>query len=379
MKLMDKYFTQETIRKIRDAIATANGNEVFFLGQTDEQRKIVKAEALARGNDFSAPALLGVASPGDVVIHNHPGNDLTPSQADVEIAACFGDIKVGFYIINNQADDLYIVVEAFTKKKYKKLQTAEIAALFSSDGQIAKFLQNYEYRQEQVEMACQATESFNDNLKAVIEAGTGTGKTLAYLLPAIFWSCLNQEKVVVSTNTINLQEQLFYKDIPLIKNCLNFKFKAALLKGRKNYLCKRKLEFLKKERNLDDFPEDEEREEFLRLIAWADKTRLGTRADLNCIPSPDNWERLEAERESCSRKKCVFFRDCFFYKSRREVLDSNLVVVNHHLLLADIAANSARGYFKEYNRLIIDEAHNIEEIATSHFGVTVTKIGPNVC
>jgi ATP-dependent DNA helicase DinG len=212
---------------------------------------------------------------------------------------------------------------------------------------------------------------------ALIEAGTGTGKTLAYLLPVITHALSNKERVVVSTNTINLQEQLINKDIPFVKQVLQAPFKAVLVKGRSNYACKRKLQ--EAEQDLGMFSEEGELSELKSIIEWSKTTKEGSRADLSTIPSPTVWEKVQSESDTSLKTKCRFYKECFFYQARRAAAEANLLIANHHLLFADLSVRgkgaSENAVLPRYDLIVLDEAHNVEEVATSYFGSRVTYFG----
>ena len=224
---MLEYFSSDSVDQLRYAIHEADGNEVFVLGQTDIGRRIVQIEVLARGSESCVPAILQTCGYGDIVIHNHPSGDLRPSSADIEVAAKFGSLGVGFYIVNNAVDNLYRVVEAFADKQEQKISPEQVAELLGADGIIAEKLPDYEDRPEQLRMAFTVSEAFNKSQLAVVEAGTGTGKSLAYLVPALLWARSNHERVVVSTRTINLQEQLIRKDLPFLQRANGLEFYAG--------------------------------------------------------------------------------------------------------------------------------------------------------
>jgi ATP-dependent DNA helicase DinG len=271
------------------------------------------------------------------------------------------------------------VVEPFRKKEIVPLDSAGIVELFHPRGPIAKELPGYEDRPQQGEMVQVVTQAFNQDKIATIEAGTGTGKTMAYLLPAIRWALQNKERVVISTNTINLQEQLIKKDIPLLHKALSEQFEAVLVKGRSNYVCLRKVEELESEFDLAS--DEEEREELKSLIAWAKNSKDGSKADLSMLPQEQTWEKIAAESDTCTRSRCSFFRQCFVNKARRNASRANILVVNHHLLFADLAIRNELGTASEaavlppYERIIFDEAHHIEDVATSYFGDRITRTG----
>jgi len=240
------------------------GNEVFFRGLTDDSGQVQSIEALSWGNETSTPALLEQLAPGDVVIHHHPSGDLLPSDADVQIAPLLGNQGIGFYIIDNAVENIKVVVKRYVKPKRKKLHPRAIADCLGEGSAIAHNLPGYESRPGQIEMAVEVSHSFNSGKTALIEAGTGTGKTLAYLVPAIQWALNNKERIVVSTNTINLQEQLVFKDIPFLEKTITEKFTSVLVKGRGNYCCLRKVDA--EEKDLGLFKDDESYDELLTLI-----------------------------------------------------------------------------------------------------------------
>jgi ATP-dependent DNA helicase DinG len=364
---------------MRAEIEGSGGNEVFFLGNTDEARVVIKVVPLARGNDEAVPAITESARPGDVVIHNHPGGTLAPSSADIGIASTVGQGGVGFYIVDNAVTEVYEVVAAFAREALVPVDMDELARVFMPDGAIARKLRNYEHREQQVEMMRAASLAFNQDGIVAVEAGTGTGKTFAYLVPAISWAVTNKERVVVSTNTINLQEQLIRKDIPTLLSALNVRCKAVLVKGRGNYVCLRKLAMLESEFDLLTTPE--ERETLNAIIEWSRRTREGSRSDLSFVPKPEIWDKVNAESDTCARARCKRFGECFVNKARRDAASADLLIVNHHLLFADLSVRSATQSYSDmailpgYRRIILDEAHNIEDSASSYFGARVTRIG----
>lgn len=374
---MQKSFSNQAIQQLRSAISEAEGNEVFFLGRTDESRIVIEVEPLARGNRDAVAAIMIAASFGDVVIHNHPSGHLTPSQADIEIASLLGNQGVGFYIVDNLAERCYQAVSAFARKKVERLSYQEIERFYAPDGVLSQALPGYEHRSEQTRMAVTLSEAFNEERVAVVEAGTGTGKSLAYLLPAALWSVRNKERVVISTNTINLQEQLIQKDIPFLQQHAEIQFRAVLVKGRSNYLCLRKLHLNAADSSLF---KDETAVELDAIVAWSKKTEDGCRSDLSFIPKDEVWEELCCESDQCSRVKCSYYARCFFYRARREAAGADLLVVNHALLLADLSVRQETGYdstaiLPPFTRLIFDEGHHLEDVATSFLSSQVSRLG----
>ncbi|WP_236021602.1 helicase C-terminal domain-containing protein [Geomesophilobacter sediminis] len=361
---------------MRAAIADAGGNEVFFLGRTDEALMVVEVEVLARGNQDSVAAIMIATSFGDVVVHNHPSGHLTPSGADIEIASLMGNQGVGFYIIDNTADKCYQSVPPFKRKTVQSLSYSEVEDFYSAEGELSRSLEGYEPRPEQTRMAVALAEAFNEGRVAVIEAGTGTGKSLAYLYPAALWSVRNKERVVVSTNTINLQEQLILKDIPFLQEHAGVQFRAVLVKGRGNYLCLRKLKVNAADPSLF---KDETAEELDAIVAWSKQTENGCRSDLSFVPKEEIWEEICCEADQCGRVKCIDYPRCFFYKARREAAGADVLVVNHALLFADLAVRQETGYdstaiLPPFTRLIFDEGHHMEDVATNFLSSQVSRL-----
>ncbi|MFC1765742.1 ATP-dependent DNA helicase, partial [Planctomycetota bacterium] len=204
-----------------------------------------------------------------------------------------------------------------------------------------------------------------------VEAGTGVGKSFAYLVPALAKAAGGEGCVLISTYTINLQEQLIAKDLPLLAKCLPFPFAAVLAKGRGNYLCKRRLKFaLKNQRWLFTAARDE-----LHTIQdWADKTKDGSLSDLDFVPSPGVWERVRSEHGNCQGRKCPHYRDCFYWVARRSWEGADLVVANHALLFSDLVLKQAgHPILPHYQTVILDEAHTLERVTEDHFGLDISS------
>ena len=377
---MHKDFFSESVKStIKNIIEEASGNEVFFVGSFSQDKVIEDVQVIARGNDYSVPAVIESASPGDVVIHNHPSGNLTPSNQDIQIASVFGNHGVGFLIVNNNVSQVYVVIEPFFEKEIELLDLDETKKALLPEGKVAEIMgDNYELRDEQLEMLESVTSSFNENLVSLIEAGTGTGKTLSYLIPAVNWALKNEERVVISTNTINLQEQLIDKDIPLLYDAFDDDFNYSLVKGMRNYLCLLRTETIQE--GLFEMADDDEVGSIDDILKWAKVTEDGSLSDLNFTPPESVWEKVSAESDSCLRARCPYYSRCFFYKSRREIASSQLLIVNHHLLFSDLAIKSASessdaGILPPFKRVIFDEAHHLNDAATSHFGMRATKFG----
>lgn len=369
--------SDEAIEKIKKEIELASGNEVFFRGIVDKESKVIDIEVLARGNETSVPAILKHMKKEEVIIHNHPSGYLYPSDNDVQISALYNERKNGAsYIVNNQVDDIYCIVEL----KKEENQSIDIGAYFEKKGLLSREFDEFEYRHEQYEMAKHIEKGINEEKKVVVEAGTGTGKTLAYLIPAIEWAVKNEKKVIVSTNTINLQEQLLNKDIPIIKKVMEKDFKYALIKGRGNYACWRKFEQMNKNELLDfsEFSSDQ-KNQFEILSNWIMTTENGDKGELSFEVDNIVWEYFASENDMCSINKCPNREKCYFLKARQEKASADILITNHHLYFADLAIRKEIGFDSEYgiipkyDLLVFDEAHNIEKVARDYFSYEVSR------
>jgi ATP-dependent DNA helicase DinG len=240
----------------------------------------------------------------------------------------------------------------------------------------------FEDRQGQRDMAAHVADAYNDGGVVLLEAGTGIGKSFAYLVPALAWARANGERTVVSTNTINLQEQLVGKDLPLLRDALADADHApsfALLKGWRNYLCLARLNSaLAVQQSLF---EPDKQEELVGLAEWASRTADGTLGDLTIQPSGEVWDEVAAEPDLCPRLRCPHFERCFLFRAKRAAAEADVVVVNHHLLAADLSVRSLQENWDEaavlppYQRLVLDEAHHLEDVAAGHLGAQVTSRG----
>ena len=246
---------------------------------------------------------------------------------------------------------------------------ARVDAIFSPDGPLAATLVAFEPRDGQRRMAAAVADTLEDGGVLLVEAGTGTGKTLAYLVPAI----LSGQRVVVSTGTKNLQEQIFTKDLPLLARVLPVSFTATCMKGRGNYLCLQRYEVFKESPALRT---DVDRVHFALIDAWAEVTDTGDRAEIDELPDDlPFWPQIAATSETCAGSTCPRFADCFVTRMRQRAAESDVVIVNHHLLCADASLrHHAFGeVIPESPALVIDEAHQLEDVATQHFGVAVSN------
>ena len=267
-------------------------------------------------------------------------------------------------------------------------------------GRLAARLAGWESRPQQIEMANLVAEAIASRRHAIVEAGTGVGKSLAYLVPAVLAATADQieapavaadgwddeddespqpgrrpRRVVISTHTIALQEQLVTKDIPLVAAVMPREFSAVLVKGRGNYLSLRRLQ-LALERSGSLFPDDGERAELLELAAWAKHTADGSLADLPALPADTVWDEVASDSGNCMGRACPTHQQCFYYAARRRMQHAQLLVVNHALYFADLAVRrSGASLLPPHDVVIFDEAHTVEAVASDHLGIGVSSGG----
>ncbi|HSJ53434.1 MAG TPA: helicase C-terminal domain-containing protein [Anaerolineae bacterium] len=247
----------------------------------------------------------------------------------------------------------------------RAIEADSLAAMLEQNGLLARHFPGFEHRPQQVEMLRAVAMALNEEQHLLVEAGTGTGKSLAYLLPAIVFAHQNNERVVVSTNTINLQDQLFLKDTPDLQRILPFEFRAAVLKGRSNYLCQRRLAALRQ----TGINSTEEMRMLAKVLVWVPSTQTGERGELFMPDPPEQalWSKISADSETCTAERCRHRERgrCFFYRARRAAERAHLVIVNHALLLSDVAVDRWGGrVLPDYRYLIVDEAHHLENSVT---------------
>ena len=251
--------------------------------------------------------------------------------------------------------------------------SVDLDTLLSPNGAIARRLPGFELRPQQLEMASAIGRTFDNGGRLLVEAGTGVGKSFAYLLPAIRRIVEHDQRVVVSTHTINLQEQLIEKDIPLLNAVIPEEFSAVLVKGRSNYVSLRRLT-LASERQDRLFTDDHARHSLHMIEDWAYDTKDGTLSTLPALPRPAVWDYAQSDAHNCMGRKCPNYDACFFQRARRRMENGDLLVCNHALFFADLALRSQGvGFLPPYDHVIFDEAHSIEDVAAEHFGVSISR------
>src|SRR5215213_1989952 len=256
------------------------------------------------------------------------------------------------------------------------MPTELINDILGPEGAIARRLgATYEHRPQQLEMASAVADAFAEGKHLLVEAGTGVGKSFAYLLPAIEFAVKKKKRVVISTHTISLQEQLIEKDIPLIQSVYPDEFTAVLVKGRSNYLCQRRLDQARRRQNLL-FDTDGQLESLFAIENWATRTNDGSLADLPAVPQPGVWDKVCAEHGNCLGKKCNFYEKCFWQAAKRRMQAGTILIVNHALFFSDLALRMAGvNYLPKYDAVILHEAHTVEDVAGSHFGLEIGEAG----
>jgi ATP-dependent DNA helicase DinG len=245
-----------------------------------------------------------------------------------------------------------------------------IASILGAKGVIAQKLERYEPRQQQLDMAHAVADAIRDQQHLMVEAGTGIGKSFAYLIPAILAATANKEcKVVISTHTISLQEQIIHKDIPFLQAVMPVDFNAVLVKGRSNYLSLRRLR-VSQQRAGSLFSEPSMIEQVRRIGQWSRQTREGSRSDLRFQPLPTVWDAVHSDSGNCLGRACPEYSNCFYFRARKHMFGAQLFIVNHALFFSDLALRKQGGnMLPDYQVVIFDEAHTLEDVAADHLGL----------
>ncbi|MBL8026989.1 MAG: hypothetical protein JNL74_11295 [Fibrobacteres bacterium] len=259
------------------------------------------------------------------------------------------------------------------KDKLVEIDEKDILALYGSDGALASSMEGYEPREGQIQMAKLALQALNQRELLVVEAGTGTGKSMAYLTSAALYAMKNDARIVISTRTKTLQDQIFRKEIPFLREKLGWSFKATLLKGRSNYICMRKWKEVVFSSSL--FLRGFEADSLLPLVPWVEETDSGDISECTAFNERENrilWARISSDSETCRGSRCHHFNSCFVMRRRRECLASHLVFVNHSLFFTDLRGDGA--ILGDYSRIIFDEAHSLEEVGRKHLGEEISHV-----
>ncbi len=272
------------------------------------------------------------------------------------------------YIVMNQL--ALQPIEEFEMEAEENERIVPVEELFGQNGVLSTEFPDFEVRPSQKQMAKKVIQAFENSAHLMVEAGTGTGKSLAYLLPSIYWAKEYDEKIVVSTHTINLQEQLFHKDIPLLKKILPFSFSATILKGRNNYLCLRKFE--QAAGSIEDERNKESITNLSQMLTWVYQTNTGDVEEINLpFTAKELWNQVKSDKDSCLNRACPWFKMCFYHRAKQKAQLSDLIITNHSLLLTDLQAEHR--ILPGYQRLIVDEAHHFEDVALKHLGYEINQ------
>lgn len=371
-------FSEESLQIIKKYLQENNNKSMIFKATFDEDELIQEPFFLSLYKKKNFEETLTKVSKNEVVIRTTKPKQLYPSDMELELSEeLYNRRNIAYCLLSSDLDDFYFVQDI----DRIFLEDIDIENYFSKDGILAKEIKGFEYRQEQEEMAQYIQEAINEDRKIIVEAGTGTGKTLAYLIPAIKWAVTNKKKVIIATNTINLQEQLLLKDIPLAKSIIKEEFSYVLVKGRNNYLCKRLFNELVLGKSIDiETFSLEAREQIEYILKWGNKTKTGDKSELPFEVFPDVWELVQSTTELCLGKKCPYRKECFYMKTRIEKMEADILISNHHVFFADLNVRAETDFDSEYlilpryDMVIFDEAHNIESVARSYFSVEVSKI-----
>lgn len=377
MDIRDR-FSEESLQTIKKYLEEHNNKSMIFKATFDEDEKIQKPFFLSLYKKKSFEETLTKVGKNEVVIRTTKPNQLYPSDMELELSEeLYTRRNIAYCLLSSDLDDFYFVQDI----DRIFLEEIDIENYFAKDGILAKEIKGFEYRQEQEEMAQYIQDAINEDRKIIVEAGTGTGKTLAYLIPSIKWAVTNKKKVIIATNTINLQEQLLLKDIPLAKSIIKDEFSYVLVKGRNNYVCKRLFNELALGKSIDiETFSMEAREQIEYILKWGNKTKTGDKAELTFEVYPDVWELVQSTTELCLGKKCPYRKECFYMKTRMEKMEADILISNHHVFFADLNVRAETDFDSEYlilpryDMVIFDEAHNVESVARSYFSVEVSKI-----
>ncbi len=364
------YFSDEVIKSIALLISPYPEKEFFFLGKTDSSGLVSGVSEIFYEDEN--PFFSGEEQDSSVLIYFRRDGKLDfPIQDNIFFEN--GKNHLGVYVIDRDCTKVLVVKEPSCNAQIKMIGKLSAGCL-SEGGELSRISDSFEERPAQVKLLEKIANTFDENGLGVFEAGTGVGKSYAYLIPAMLWATENNRRVVISTGTINLQQQLCEKDIPMAEKIISRKVKYVLVKGRQNFVCKRRFFDAVSQRELFDDADIME-----NLSAWVEKTESGSRSDLPFVPPESIWTRINSESDACMGHRCPFYSECFVMKMKKEAASASILVVNHHLLFADIEARLSSGSYDDaavlppYRHIIFDEAHGIESAATSFFSESFSR------
>lgn len=368
---VSEIFSYSALKVIKDSLEKSLGYEIFWGCYIDNSLNLIdKIETIFYGNTNSVIFDKKIAIKYDLVLHNHPSGFIEPSDEDQKIAYQCMKLGVGFAIIDNDISECYIVVPPKSVTKRKKVDTANVENIFKNVDELNKVIQNYKIRDSQLDLSKLILEVINDDKIAFIEAPTGIGKSLAYLIPILLYALENKVKIVISTYTKNLQNQLIKKDIPSALKIIKKDLKFEVAYGRQNYLCLLAYSHLKNDFNNFLFISFDS--EILDLLdEWVKKTNNGLLLELSSDIDKALINEIKSNSSTCLKGKCKYYDKCFFYNAKRRLNASDIIVTNHHLLLSYELSDEISDFFPPYNSIIFDEGHNlvdvIEDLSTISF------------
>ncbi len=361
--------TSAQLAQIIQTIRSEQNLDLLFLVKQDAQGMISKILAYRAGPIESVFDAFPQLESGHIVLFCRHTRPLNTTEKEEELAHFLSHQGIALYLIHPQAQRLRCLGESsLPSENIQMLDLQSIADPLQQGGALSTMVPHYEPRQTQIALLEFIAQHFNENSIGIAEGGTGVGKSFAYLIPAMQWAQTNQERIVISTATIALQQQLMNKDIPLVKRMLGSKVKAVLIKGKQNYLCLHHLFEIFEEEKLFLKKDDP----LQKIAIWAEETKTGDKTDLSFPVPEDLWNRISGDTETCLGAKCPFYQKCFIFKARKEAAQAQLLIVNHHLFFADLVLrheleNAALGILPPFRKVIFDEAHQIESSATHFF------------
>ena len=375
------YFTPDIIEMVREEIQGNAFNGVLFIGNVNREGKVYEVEALAYSEKDYFPDVNLNSLQGDVIIFNHPtaGDPeagLNPSEIENSVASILEEKNIGFYIIDPYLKVINIVLD-HPERYY--LEENAVRNIFKAGGLLSENIA-FEPRQEQISLVDAIIEAVNDSRILVSEAGTGTGKSLSYLIPAAIWAIENQKRVIVSTQTINLQQQIAEKDMKIVEKVvetfLGKNVNYAVLIGRGNYLCWHKLYDLSndKDRQATLFEESDRTGLIKDIEKWSRSSAEGIRTELGMNIPSDLWEELCSDSSSCTNRKCEYYEGCFYFKARQKAEQSNLIIANHSLVISAINQETGEIALPLFGGIIFDEAHHLEDVTLKSLAKEVSII-----
>ena len=362
------------------SVGKAKDQRVGFLLQLDIKSGILsESKEVARSNYDAMVEVARECSGSAVLLLSQESGHIGVSHDEIALGRRIEEQGIGFGIVSCDGSRVKILNLPRYVAQNKLLNIDQLEDLIAPSGNLQKLFEGYEDRKAQRKMLRLVAEKYNKGGSTLVEAGTGVGKSLAYLIPAASWGALNGEVSVVSTSTINLQQQIVTKEIPLVAQLTGSKIKWALVKGRNNYFSIRRLKLARSQQN--QLFNNDRSKQLDRIAGWAEKTRDGSLSDMDFVPHQDVWDEIKSDSDVCLGSGCPSFQTCHYQNSRRDISKANLLVVNHHLLLSDSwaknsdTANTQRPVLPKYKRLVIDEAHNLEDVATTQFGTRIDTDG----